>query len=112
MRARKTEQALGRAGLGEDAWCSSAHDSLHQAGRGEEEKKNWGVTKESRFSAAVLFGSSLGVSGRLTTLESRMQSYNKGRKEEREGGGSITCSSNHTLRQKEKNIKMGENDKG
>lgn len=40
-----------------------------------------------------------------------MQSYNKGRKEEREGGGSITCSSNHTLRQIEKNIKMGENDK-
>lgn len=53
MRARKTEQALGRAGLGEDAWCSSARDSLHQAGRGEEERKSWGVTKESRFSAAV-----------------------------------------------------------
>lgn len=53
------------------------------------------------------FGRSLGVSGRLTTLESRMQSYNKGRKEEREGGGSITCSSNHTLRQTERNIKWG-----
>lgn len=101
-------------------WVRLGSEKTHDAAqhmiaciKPEEVKKSWGMKQESgrcRFSAAVLFGRSLGVSGTLTALESRMQSYWTTKAEKREGGGSITCSSNHTLRQTEKKIKMGEKD--